>query len=524
MMFGSHPHIQKYLAFMRLRARGIPKIDSSEVALFELHMDYPTHIAYGEVAFYLRKKGIEPVGYKPILDLDAKSLLRLYIELYFNIDKGVNWPFHIFKAIGIKTFVIPTIGSWYKSRVADQWNDTEFNSKDDVLNYAKSGILIGDLFYDWHMNIRKLGTVDLKSKEFSLDFKKFLKTFEFWENYFNNNKVHSVFVSHTCYGQGLLTRIAINKGVPSMQITGDRMYRMSQNQLRADSEYLYYDPEVQEQFGYQISLERAKQQIAKLQSGRIDVDASHSQVSGYIGHDNNEAIIKSDRQKILIVAHCFSDSPNGFGIQLFPDYFEWLVEILKASENVPADWYIRPHPGFVHNDRKIFEDLITSFPHVKNVGLTNSIPSLIKQGINTVLTSHGTVGFEAALEGANVIGASQQAFYRNYNFVYIPKSREEWRDAISNLHVPKPRSFEPNQIYHYFDIHHLRSESSWLLREEYKEFLDKVGGLRRQFTNPEVFNAWMELSSDSHNLYTNQVIIEKFLEAEQYFYKYGSEM
>lgn len=523
-MVYKNEHIQRYLESVRLRASKIQKNHSDKIALFELHMDYPTHIAYGEIALYFRKQGINLVGYKPIQDLAIKGLLSLFLQRHFRIDKGQSWPFHIFRGIGINSFVVPSFLFWHKSFARRTWKSVRFKTKDEVLEFTISDVLVGDLFYDWHMNIRRLGTVDVESKHFKRDFINFLKTFDFWEDYFNKNKIHAVFVSHTCYGQGLLTRIAIKKGVQSLQITGDRMYRMSPNRLHADSEYEYYDPKVQNLFKYKISFERSKAQIAQLQSGTIGVDASHSQVSGYVGRNSVEVIKKSDRQKILIVAHCFSDSPNGFGAQLFPDYFEWLLEILDASKNINADWYIRPHPGFVQNDKAIFKDLVDRFPHVRNVGLENSIPSLIKQGINTVLTSHGTVGFEAAMEGAYVLGASQHAFYKNYNFVHIPKTRTEWRKAVASLSMPHQNSFDINEIYHYYDIHHLRSETSWLLRDNYAEFLREVGGLRKQFTNPQVFGTWLKLASEVNYLETNQKFLEDFLGSNKYFSKYGSEM
>lgn len=522
-MYRSNYHIERYLEFTKDRLKMIPKSKVQGVALFELHMDYPTHIAFGEIAVHLLNQGIKSVGYKPIQDLKIKARLSLVIQRYFRIDKGLNWPLHIFRGIGISSFVIHTARLRPKVWATLDVKRAKFKTKDEVLEYRISNVLIGDLFYDWHMNIRHLGTVDITSKNFNRDLVRFIKTFHFWQAYFKKNNPKAVFVSHTCYAQGLLSRIAIDNGVPSYQITGDRMYRMSESQIFADSEYEYYDPQEFNLFNYSISIERAKKQITQLQLGKIGVDASHSQVSGYVSRNTREVIEKSSKQKILVVSHCFSDSPNGFGAQLFPDYFEWLLEVLQASRTIDADWYIRPHPGFVHNDHKIFQELIAQYPHIRDVGIDNSIPGLIKQGITTVLTSHGTVGFEAAIEGAYVIGASQHAFYKNYDFVYIPKSREEWRYAISQLYKPNNRTVKLEDVYHYYDIHHLRSETSWLFRENYNEFLIKVGGLRKQFTNPEAFSIWLDLSNENHKE-ANQDLLRVFFKSKKYFYKFGSQM
>jgi hypothetical protein len=81
-----------------------------------------------------------------------------------------------------------------------------------------------------------------------------------------------------------------------------------------------------------------------------------------------------------------------------------------------------------------------------------------------------------------------------------------------------------NEVLHYYDIHHLRSETSWLLRDHYAEFLEKVGGLRTQFTNPQVFATWLNLAAKEDNLAINQELLRDFLEYDKYFSKYGSEM
>ena len=509
---------------MSFRLNQLPKGKQSGIVMFELHMDYPTHIAYGEIAIYFKTHGCKLVGYKPILDLNIRGLSGLVAQKLFRVDKGQSWPFYIFRSIGIKSFVIPFIPMRLRFVALRKVRQIKLNTKDDVLNLNILGVHIGDLFYDWHMNIRQLGTIDLNSKYFHRDLVRFLQTLYFWNDYFDKNDVKAVLVSHTCYGQGILTRIAIKNQVASLQITGDRMYRMGTDQPYADSEYEFYDPKIEDLFDYQISIDRAKLYISELRTGKIGVDASHARVSGYKGFESTQIIDSSEKQKILIVSHCFSDSPNGFGIQLFPDYFVWLQEALIASSDINADWYIRPHPGFVHHDLVIFNELLAGFPHVKNVGIDISIPALIRQGITTVLTSHGTVGFEAALEGAYVLGASQHAFYKNYNFVNIPKTRSDWHIAVSELDQPKKSEYNNDEIYHYYDIHHLRSESSWLLREKYPDFLQIVGGLREQFTNPRAFGAWLSLSSGDDDLITNQELLMNFLESKSYFYKYGSRL
>lgn len=518
-------NIRRYRQFMHKRLATVPVTKPKTIALFELHMDYPTHIAYGEISIVLRKMGIEPYGFKPIQDLKVGARLQFYFQKLFRIDKGQNWSFHIFRSIGINSFLIPkqSIRTFMNSRA--KMKELVFTNKDDVLSFRINDVLLGDLFYDWHMNRRKIGTITISSGIFRRDLRKFLKAYYYWDAIFATKTIHSVFVSHTCYAQGILTRVAIKYSVHSLLITGDRMYKMNDKQLYADSEYEYYNPQSQKQFGYEFSAERAQNYILELRKGRLGVDASHAQVSGYTSENTLQVIEKSERQKNLIVAHCFSDSPNGFGLQLYPDYYEWLTAILEISVKVDADWYIRPHPGFINSDFQVYNSFLLKYPHVIDVGIKVSIPELIKQGITTVLTSHGTVGFEAALEGAIVIGASKRAFYKNYSFVTIPKSREDLIKVVSALNKPGGKhNFSMEEIYHYCDFHHLRSESSWLFREKYERFLQSVGGLRKQFTNPATFGSWLSMSANDVDLQQNEELIANFIQQDSYFYKFNSKM
>ncbi len=515
--------IEEYLNFMSNRLEKLSVTGSGPIALFELHMDYPTHIAYGEISFLLKKRGITPVGHKAIMDSKMLDRLIFHLNKWISIEKGLNLPFYIFRGLGMNRFSHPKFSVKRKHSVKDAVRKLTFqNDKASVLRLEYAGILVGDLFYDWHMNQRKLGTIEIGSKVFLKDLSRFLRSVNYWDSYFRSNNVYAVFVSHTCYSQGILTRMAIKHGSKSFQITADRMYQLTSEKPIADREFLEYNSSKNNQFGYHVDIRRAKDKLQKIKSGNQEIDAAHSLVSGYAGSNTQKVLESTQKVKCLIAAHCFSDAPHAYGNQLFPDYFEWFKFLLKESSSKDdSEWYLRPHPAFSTADWKIFTGLVSDYPHVKVLPLDVSIPELINQGIGAVFTSHGTVAFEAALEGALVIAASTNAGFCNFSFALIPDSIDDLSRMISEISsLVKNRSLDKNEIFHYYDLHHLRSEQSWLFKEDYRNLVKTVGGLRAQFSNPKTFEFWMKYVGTEEKINTIQSEIMRFIDSNDYFYKY----
>ena len=155
------------------------------------------------------------------------------------------------------------------------------------------------------------------------------------------------------------------------------------------------------------------------------------------------------------------------------------------------------------------------------MGLETSVTNLIKQGLDVLFTSHGTIAFEAALEGIVVIGGSSNAAFKNYRFAYIPPTKDQLVSTVRTIkNLEEYSAPKKEEILHYYDLHHLRSETSWLFKDKYPDFLTRVGGLRSQFTNTEAFSAWLELCTSVNELEILQEEISRFIESNDYFYKY----
>ena len=85
-------------------------------------------------------------------------------------------------------------------------------SKQDLLDLKIENIYVGDLFYDEYLSSKSNSTY-LEDKDFE-DFLEAVSLFYYWYNFYLENKVDAVILSHSVYLIGLCGRIAVFKIFP----------------------------------------------------------------------------------------------------------------------------------------------------------------------------------------------------------------------------------------------------------------------------------------------------------------------
>ena len=105
----------------------------------------------------------------------------------------------------------------------------------------------------------------------------------------------------------------------------------------------------------------------------------------------------------------------------------------QLSNKTYYEWYIKTHPGIDIIDTKTIDDFVSRFKKIILIPNMTSHHQLINEGINIVLTIHGSIGIEYAAKNITVINASLNNPHISYDFNIHPKSKEELRDIILNL-------------------------------------------------------------------------------------------
>lgn len=505
--------------FIRFSLKKLPSGNQKNpmVSLIELGTNFTGTIALSYFTRVWLSEGQKIIGFRPYISdkFVTKTLDRLFSR--FSLDNGLHYPFRLARAIGIDSFLFPkkNLRDFFLLRKCLQ----TFLSidKEALLLKEVNGIRIGDLFYDWHLRKRGLATVDTRTPSYTVDLREFLRNFFFWYSELDNKKYENIIVSHTVYMQGILVRLGLARGINVYLVSFDRVYRLNNQLVHSDLEFKLYDPNKSVQFGYKIDLKRAKEKLASMGS-EIDLTFGiPGLVSGLHGEIDKHLIKQSQKLKVLIAPHCFSDSPHAMGDFLFCDYYEWLVFICNISAELDYDWYIKPHPGFLESDKHHFRLLLDRYPNLKLIDENVSNLGLFKDGIDVVVTAQGTIGFEAAVFGVLALNASAHAPASRYRFTLSPSTVSELTRILFDLERIKTNfKINKDELLHFYDLHYLRRADSWLFKRKTSHFFDQFEKYSEIFVSSNVFDVWMNQIynpiQDRNRI--NEVV--KFLDSNDY--------
>ena len=101
-------------------------------------------------------------------------------------------------------------------------------TKKDIEDIRMEDLWIGDLLYDSYCMQHKVPTIEVSDSRFQASLKEAAACYVYWRDYFNKHQVKSVIVTHTVYlNSGVITRIAIEKGIPVYQASATHIYCMN---------------------------------------------------------------------------------------------------------------------------------------------------------------------------------------------------------------------------------------------------------------------------------------------------------
>ncbi|MEO6847751.1 MAG: hypothetical protein ABI443_09330, partial [Chthoniobacterales bacterium] len=331
--------------------------------------------------------------------------------------------------------------------------------KQDLLKVTLRGILIGDKIYDTYLRMHNLSTVDLKDERLLDIIRLALAIFHASERYLEKTKVVAYFVDDPSYiSSGILSRMMFAKNVPTyVSVWGSEFWLLRSHPATSPEEQLCpVSSTVHSHYMYPILFSRLSdgEKEAGILKGR---EALEKRLSGahcpfiqmpkspYANGENTDAPAgpilanHNGRPKILVMLHDFIDCPHSYRHMLFPDFKEWITFLLEKAEKTPFSWYVKPHPFASSSSRKvinavnsqIIEDLKKQFPKVTFIPGTANNQQILKEGISSLFTVHGTVAHEFAYCGVPVVNAGDNP-HSEYNFNFHAKTIEEYTQFIEN--------------------------------------------------------------------------------------------
>ncbi len=383
----------------------------------------------------------------------------------------------------------------------------------DIYNILILNINVGDLVYDSYLRKYNLPTIDskeLNSKRFKNFLSEFIMLFFYWKNFFKNNDVKSLFVSHSVYEFGIIARIAIYLKIPVYIGDMTRLHKLDKNNLNYfDMKYYKKEFKLFSAKEKKKNLSVAKKFLFKRFSGQATIEnvVSNLPKVKLFGNPNfqTKVIRNSKNYKCLIAAHHFSDAPNAFGRMLFNDFYEWIDFLGKLSIELNYDWYIKCHPDEFDQNKNIINFFLKKYNKFTLINSAITHDQLISEGVDLVLTAYGTIGLEYAYFKIPVINASLNNPHISYDFNYHPKNINDYKNAVMNFKTLNI-NFDKKKIYEYY----------------YMRYLCTFYLFPTQLINPEpltqdyeAYHKWLKIFNKDLHIDINSKI-KKFIDSKKY--------
>lgn len=436
---------------------------NSEIILVPLISDVGTMKLISNIAFRIaseKKLKIKYFYVHTAIDviIDRSSKLNFYTQQYQNYNAfWLNKLCRIYsirrRDILISNFFLPEFNASHNFK---------FRSKNDVLNIHYKGISIGELIYDMYLRFRSKPTIELDDPSLADIYDYGVSLTEKWDQFFSAEKIEMMLSPYTTYLHwGVQTRLALLHNVRVITF-GSLIYMFSE--LRKEHPFHSKDHHLYRHLFDQLSGKTEKLSLAKIVlderlKGSVDSGTAYMKSSAF--HNNRLQAFQIDKDKLsaVIFLHCFFDSPHVYNGALFPDFFEWILFILRvASENSLINYYIKPHPNGLPANEEIIESLKKKFKDFENIKfISNEISNLqiAEQKPNAVFTLYGTVAHEFAYLGFPVITAGDNP-HMGYSFLYNPASVSELEHYIKNVgNFGLPPEYNPDEILEFFYMNYM---------------------------------------------------------------------
>lgn len=394
-------------------------------------------------------------------------------------------------------------------------------TKRDVFDLMVLGVWIGIDVYETYLRAGN-PTVVLDDLMLSKTVREGIGLVIFWQDYFADNQVAAVVVSHDCYLHlDVPSKVAYQAGVPVYlpNIRGisraDRPHAIYSHLPDYRQIFRRLPPEKQEE-----GLELARRQLGRRLSGEVGVDMSYATESAFCQlADAPEVLKKSNRIKVLICSHCFYDNPHGYGGMLFLDFYEWLHYLGGMSERTPYDWYLKVHPDVLPGTLETIEKILAKFPRITLIPHQTSHHQLAKEGIDFALTVYGSVGHELPALGIQVINAAYNPHVA-YDFNWHPKSLDEYEYFLLNLDKLH-KDVVLDDLYEFYFTHYYYVIADDLILKSYRQSLEDLTTAQR--VGSTVYGYFLDqLTPSKHQeiLANMQAFIDS---GKPHYFRYGPE-
>ena len=444
---------------------------NKNVIFIELYGDCSGLVAFSYLANLLAKKHDARI----IAVMFMLSTSKFHRFAHYVAEKFSLSNYSVYKSFNCKKFirVLPELKIKTEIHIKD---------KNEILKLKYKNVLVGDLIYDSYLRFNSKATIDIND----IHFKNYLvRCYAYFDSVYelcNKYNVKASVNSHSVYLGAFTGRLVAKMGGEHYcsGITHIAKFTDKEFILQRYEEYKNNFKTFSEE-KQKICLEKTKKLIHDKISGKESSNMENLKFSPFSLEVNSvakntpteELIKESKRIKVLIASHCFSDSPHGFGNWYFPDFTEWLNYLGEISNETDYDWYFKPHPNNVDNNKDFIENFLNKYKKIKLIPITTSHHDL-KNKIDFVVTVWGNIAMDLAALNINVINTITNGRFSSFNFNINPKTFQEYDHLLRNLSEDKKIEIDQNELYKCYYMHNIEYGPNIFVKD-YVSTIRKLG-------------------------------------------------
>lgn len=451
-----------YIKLNKSRFSEVDNKDHNGYVLLDFLYSYPVIEVQAFLSNYLTKKYNLKAKYYffeyDILDslgIPKRFLRKIYKS--FNVSHGFTFNL-LFTPI-----------AFFKSFKLYQ----RINSRNDVKKISIEGISIGPLIYDTYL--RKYSQKTIEEKNLALFKIIFIALIIFFSirKFFKKHDIKYIIAGDSAYiYSGLVARYAVTKGITVLSMVeakGFLLTKMTDNFFRRFPFWNYrIDFAKLDQHKQMKAIDDAKDLLKERVTGLNS--SPYMKESSFIKYlkIKDKVLRDTNNSKILVCLHDFLDSPSIYRYMLFNDFWQWIIFTLEHAKKTTFEWYVKPHPNALPQNKKFVQALIDKYENIENIiflDKTTSNSQVIAEGIDSVFTVYGSVGHEFAFYKIPVVNAGDNP-HIEYSFNLHPRTIGEYKTYICQANSLSVR-VDQRELAEFFYMHYLHNVPLELLHPVY---------------------------------------------------------
>lgn len=373
---------------------------------------------------------------KPVCFLPVTSSLSSRLK---NVFFPLSTVGRIYRAIGFTDRV--SFNSIFDELKYNNEAESIFNSinkKEDLLHLKFGDLLVGDLIYDTYLRDLSVATLDVNDTYLKSLIRAALVIYNRAEKYLSENSINYILISHSVYIQyGILARCGAMHDIDTYVVSKPTrlLTEITKKHHFQTVDHSVY-PSVFSSLKFKDDRIKEARELLKTRfSGRVDKGISYMSQSAYSSDINEHEVTinVSNKNKVIVMLHCFFDSPHIYKGMVFEDFYEWINYTLKNIDYVNNVVYVKPHPNGIKGNDEIVSRLKDLYPKANFLDKNVSNTQILKDGVDTLITVYGTVAYEFAYRGVSVITVGDNPTSA-YGFTLEAKDLNSYKNILNEIH------------------------------------------------------------------------------------------